>query len=124
MVAKKQSAMMINSIPSSRRRTRIRAQLAQIVQYAATCLRSALPADHGGDFRVLHELGVVAAPRRRAILRRQQSVLFGQDHPGETPPVGDDIAGAVIDEIVAVLGRKSARALPGEAVEPGVILRG
>jgi hypothetical protein len=65
----------------------------------------------------------VPAPRGRPLLRGQHAPRLGQDHPREAPPAGDAVAVDVVLQVVSLLRSKIDRALPGELVEPGVVLR-
>src|SRR5579883_1173032 len=101
---------------------------------AATCSRRALPPscvarrascapDQAHDLRLLRlETRRIAPPRRLSPFGREQAALLGQNHPREAPPVRHHVPGRAVDEIVAVREREGGRALPGEAIEKGMVL--
>src|ERR1051325_3664836 len=78
--------------------------------------------DHAGDLRLRLEPRRVAPPRGFPSFGREQPALLRQDHPGEPPPVRHHVAGAPVDQVVAVLARERGGALPGEAVEERMVL--
>jgi hypothetical protein len=62
------------------------------------------------------------APRGGPLLRGQHAPRLGQDHPREAPPAGDAAAVDVVPEVVTLLRGEVDRALPGELIEPGMVL--
>ena len=61
----------------------------------------------------------ICSPRRRAVFRRQQAALLGEDHPAIAPPVRQHAL--VVDEVVALLGGEDARMRFIERIEKGVV---
>ena len=60
-------------------------------------------------------------PGGGAMLGREQAALFGQDHPGKTPPVGDVAAIVVVGEVVAVLQRELVGGFLRQVVQEGMV---